>query len=242
MLKRQGTAYVPVATATIYVAFLAFLAVPQRDAKAGQADGIRRAADGKPDLSGIWQVMNTAAWTKCYQAGVPRITYMPHPFQIVQTSDYIAILYEYIHTTRHIYVDGSPHPKGPIDNWWMGDSRARWEGNTLVVDVVHFTDQTWFDRAGNFHSDALHVVERFTPINSNAIRYEATVEDPKVLTGPWTVPKQTLRLAPFDQIMEVGCSGTETAARVSAPGGLRRENVAFPLLELLADRHRRTPA
>ena len=100
--------------------------------------------------------------TKCYLPGVPRITYMPYPFQIFQTPDYIAILYEYVHAARHIYMDGSPHPEGPID-WWMGDSRGRWEGDTLVVDVVHFNDQTWFDRAGNFHSEALHVVERYTP-------------------------------------------------------------------------------
>ena len=99
--------------------------------------------------------------------GVPRITYMPYPFQIVQQADKVNILYEYNHTLRHIYMNGNPHPEGPIE-WWMGDSRGRWEGNTLVVDAVHFTDQTWFDRAGNFHSEQLHVVERFTPDGSRS--------------------------------------------------------------------------
>ena len=195
--------------------------------------GVRAQDQGHPDLSGIWEVLNTAAWdiqdhaaslgvpagqgvvvgndipyrpealarkrqnfanrqtadpeTKCYEPGVPRVTYMPFPFQIVQTPTYVAILYEYNHVTRHIYVDGTPHPKGPIDNWFMGDSRAHWEGNTLVVDVIHFTDQTWFDRSGNFHSDALHVVERYTPTDRDHIQYEATVEDPKVFTRPWTM-------------------------------------------------------
>jgi len=196
-----------------------------------QAATIARAANGSPDLSGVWQVLNTAAWdiqdhsaslgvpagqgvvegneipyqplaaakkrenyqnrrtadpeARCFQPGVPRITYMPFPFQIVQTPTYIAILYEYAHVTRHIYADGTPHPKGPIDSWFMGDSRGRWEGNTLVVDVIHFTDQTWFDRAGNFHSEALHVVERYTPTDRDHITYEVTIEDPKVFTRPW---------------------------------------------------------
>src|SRR5258705_5464226 len=179
---------------------LLMVAVASRLAAQGQSAPVPRTADGKPDLSGIWQVLNTAAWdiqdhaaslgvpagqgvvegneipyqpsalarkrenftnrrtadpeTKCYEPGVPRITYMPYPFQIVQTPTYVAILYEYNHVTRHIYVDGTQHPRGPIDNWLMGDSRARWEGNTLVVDVIHFTEQTWLDRAGNFHSHA----------------------------------------------------------------------------------------
>jgi hypothetical protein len=69
----------------------------------------------------------------------------------------------------------------------MGDSRGRWDGDTLVIDVVHFTDKTWFDRAGNFHSPALHVVERYTPMGPNHIQYEATIEDAKVFTRPWTM-------------------------------------------------------
>jgi len=123
--------------------------------------------------------------SKCHLPGVPRITYMPFPFQIFQTANHVAILYEYVHAVRRIYMD-SPHPRGPLQ-FYMGDSRGRWEGDTLVVDVVHFTDQTWFDRSGNFHSDALHVVERYTPAGANHIEYEVTIEDPKVFTRPWTM-------------------------------------------------------
>lgn len=121
--------------------------------------------------------------TKCHLPGVPRITYMPYPFQIFQTPTHLAITYEYVHAVRRIYMN-SDHPRGPLQ-WYMGDSRGRWEGDTLVVDVVHFTDKTWFDRSGNFHSDALHVVERYTPMGANHISYEVTIEDPKVFTRPW---------------------------------------------------------
>jgi len=124
--------------------------------------------------------------TKCYLPGVPRITYMPHPFRIVQQADKVTILYEYLHAIRYIFMNKNPHPPGPID-WWMGDSRGRWEGNTLVVDVVHLSDRTWLDRSGNFHSAALHVVERYTPTGPDHMLYEATLEDPKVFTRPWKI-------------------------------------------------------
>jgi hypothetical protein len=110
---------------------------------------------------------------------------MPYPFQILQTPNHIAMVYEYVHTTRRIFMN-TPHPEGPIE-WYMGDSRGRWEGDTLVVDVVHFTSETWLDRAGNFHSEALHVVERYTPVTPYHIQYEATIEDPKVFTRPWKI-------------------------------------------------------
>jgi hypothetical protein len=121
---------------------------------------------------------------KGYLAGVPRIMYMPFPFQIFQTPDYVAIAFEYGGAYRTIYTNGTPHPQGPIE-FWMGDSRGRWDGDTLVVDVVHFTDQTWLDRAGNFHSDKLHLVERFTLAGPDHINYEVTIEDPDVFTKPW---------------------------------------------------------
>jgi hypothetical protein len=143
--------------------------------------------------------------TQCYLPGVPRIMYMPHPFQIVQTADKVTILYEYIHAIRYIYVNGTQHPDGPIE-WWMGDSRGRWEGNTLVVDTVHFTDQTWFDRAGNFHSGALHVVERYTPITPNHMNYEVTIEDPKVFTRPWKMSMPLYRrLEANSELLEYEC-------------------------------------
>ena len=200
------------------------------DAQAPPAAGqsMPRTPDGKPDLSGVWQVLNSAAWdiqdhhaqsfpglpprfampggrassratrsrtslarlpgsrrtsrsgprptreAKCFLPGVPRITYMGLPFQIVQTPRRITMLYEYVHAFRNIPFD-SKHPEGPLE-FWLGDSRGRWEGDTLVVDVVHFNDQTWFDSAGNFHSEALHVVERYTPVSRDHIPYEVTIE------------------------------------------------------------------
>jgi hypothetical protein len=122
---------------------------------------------------------------KCFLAGVPRIIAMPFPFQIVQTPKFIGFASEYDHATRTIYTDGTKHPG--IGELWMGDSRARWEGETLVVDVAEFHPDTWFDRAGNYHSDALHVVERFTRTSADILSYEATIEDPKVFTRPWKI-------------------------------------------------------
>jgi len=122
--------------------------------------------------------------TKGYLPGVPRLMYMPFPFQIVQTPGQVSMVFEYAQGVRVLYTNGTPHPRGPIE-WWLGDSRARWEGDTLVADVVHFTDQTWLDRSGNFHSDALHLVERYTMLGRDHINYEVTVEDSKVFTRPW---------------------------------------------------------
>ena len=226
-------------------------AAGQAPAASAQARTLPRAPDGKPDLSGIWQVMNTASWdiqdhsaqkgvpagqgvvegndipylpaaaakkqqnfanratadvlSKCYLPGVPRITYLPFPFQILQTPTAVEIFYEYTHAVRQIYVDGSPHPPGHID-WWMGDSRGRWEGDTLVVDVVDFNDETWFDRAGNFHSDALHVVERYTLADRDHIDYEVTIEDPKVFTRPWKMRMPLYRHTEKNfQLLEYEC-------------------------------------
>jgi len=122
---------------------------------------------------------------KCFLPGVPRVMYIQHPFQIVQTRDVVLMLFEYVHATRSVYMN-SPHLKGPL-NWWMGDSRGTWDGDTLVVDVNNFNEETWFDRAGNLHSDALHVVERYTLADRDHIDYAATIEDPKVFTRPWTM-------------------------------------------------------
>jgi hypothetical protein len=122
---------------------------------------------------------------KCYMPGVPRATYMPFPFQIVQgSSDYLLIAYEFTSTTRIVRMNWKED--APADAW-MGWSRGRWEGDTLVVDVTSLRGETWFDRAGNFHSDALHVVERYTPVSPYHLMYEATIEDPKVFTRPWKI-------------------------------------------------------
>jgi len=208
-----------------------FLAAIAPGAAAAQT-GIPRTDEGKPNLSGVWQALNTADWDiqdhharrdapagqavvegneipyqpwaaakkqenferrayldplgKCHLPGVPRITYTPLPFQIFQSAKQLTFLYQYAHAVRSIHADGSLHPEGHID-WWLGDSRAHWDGDTLVVDVTDFNDQTWFDRAGNFHSDALHVVERYSLIDADHILYDVTIEDPKVFTRAWKI-------------------------------------------------------
>ena len=142
---------------------------------------------------------------KCYLPGVPRLTYMPYPFQIVQTPGQLTLLYEYVRATRTIYTNGTAHPKGPID-WWLGDSRGHWEGDTLVVDVVHFNDQTWFDHAGNFHSDALHVDRTLHADGPDHIDYDVTIEDPKVFTRPWTMSLVLYRHKEKNfQLLEYAC-------------------------------------
>src|SRR5450432_1751891 len=119
---------------------------------------------------------------KCYLPGVPRATYMPYPFQILQSASAFVMVYEYAGAVRNIFLK-DPGP-APADSW-MGQSVGHWEKDTFVVDVKGMSDQTWFDRAGNFHSDALHVVERYTRTSPDVISYEATIEDPNVFTRPW---------------------------------------------------------
>jgi hypothetical protein len=228
----------------------------------GQAPPSRmpRAADGKPDLSGIWQAMDTANWdllthgpgmpanpslgavgaippgrgvvegnmipylpaaaakqkdnaehrwtndpeVKCYLPGVPRATYMPYPFQIIQGSGAILVAYEYAGATRTINMGKAT--EAPVDSW-MGWSNGHWEGETLVVDVTGFNDQTWFDRAGNFHSDALHVVERYTPVSRDVLNYEATIEDPNTFSKAWKISMPLYRhLEKEAQLMEFKCA------------------------------------
>jgi len=123
---------------------------------------------------------------KCYMPGVPRATYLPYPFQIIQGAEKMLIAYGYAETVRTIHLDKDNPEPPPIDSW-MGRSHGRWDGETLVVDVVGFNGQAWLDRAGNFHSDALRVTERYTPISANALMYEATLEDENVYTRPWTI-------------------------------------------------------
>ena len=249
------------AAVRLVIALLWFMPAPvaaQAPAAGTQAGPIPRTADGKPNVSGVWQAINTAAWdiqghsaqkdipagqgvvegnvipyqpwaaekkkenfanratadpeTRCFLPGVPRLMYMPFPFQIFQTPTYLAFVHEYVHAVRHIYLNGTAHPRGPID-WWLGDSRGRWEGDTLVVDVVHFTDQTWFDRAGNFHSEALHLIERYTLIGPDHMNYEVTVEDPKVFTRPWTMRMILYRRKePNAQLLEHECYAFDEVA------------------------------
>lgn len=123
---------------------------------------------------------------KCYMPGVPRITYLPFPFQIFQTAKQVSFLYEWTHVMRIAYLNPKQELLEGVDSY-MGTSRARWDGNTLVVDVTGLNDKTWLDAAGNFASAGLHVVERYTPLDPNTLRYEATLEDPAVYTRPWKI-------------------------------------------------------
>jgi hypothetical protein len=123
----------------------------------------------------------------------------------VQTPKYVTLVYEFGHAVRVIYTDGTKHPEGHID-FWLGDSRGRWEGDTLVSDVIHFNGETWFDKAGNFHSEALHLVERFTLMGPDHINYEVTIEDPKVFTRPWKMSMPLYRRKdPHVRILEYPC-------------------------------------
>jgi hypothetical protein len=150
----------------------------------------RRYDTGEPEL-------------QCYRPGVPRANYMPFPFQIFQTPREILVVYEYKGAVRTIYMD--PHRDPPGESW-NGWSNGHWEGDTLVVDVTGFTDHTWFDRAGNFHSADLHVVERYRPLSPYHLQYEATIEDPKVFTRPWKVSFPLYRrVEPNVQLVEFNC-------------------------------------
>ena len=267
-----------IATILVTAVVTALVTVSTTRAVVGQGTRPARTADGKPNLSGVWQVNNEANWDlqthgaragavtqrgvypyayadvpaapvlalgaaaivpgslgvvqgdgqipytpaaamkkaenaanwidrdpelKCYLPGIPRATYMPYPFQIVQSSAKIQMIYTFSNAARTIHLD---QVAGPPDDTWMGHSVGRWEGDTLVVDVTHFNDKTWLDRAGNFHSDALHVVERFTPMSPDALRYEVTIEDPNVFTKSWTIAMPIYRrLEPNIQLLDYPC-------------------------------------
>ena len=174
-----------------------------------------RTEDGKPDLQGIWESRNAASFdvseiaegreipylpaalereqkadrvdpiAHCGMPGVPRISYLPFPMQIVQRPGVVVLLYEYLHNERIVPTNPRPHLEG-ID-FYLGDSVAHWEGETLVVDVTDLGDKTWLDSARHTHSDALHVIERYTRTGPNTITYEATIEDPKTYSRPWNI-------------------------------------------------------
>ncbi len=140
---------------------------------------------------------------KCYLAGVPRTMYLPFPFQILQTPEAVLIMSEYVHTWRWI-------PTAPVLRYdgyesWMGDSRGRWDGNTLVVETAGFNDQTWFDHSGNFHSDALKTTERFTRTAPDTIAYEVTIDDPKVFTRSWKMRMPFYLRADLPRVLEAEC-------------------------------------
>ncbi len=218
-----------------------------------------RTADGKPNLGGIWQAMNTAEWDiqahdskagplvvlgalggipaglgvieggplpyrpealakkkeneanalaldpviKCFLPGLPRATYMPFPFQIVQSPKFVSFTYEFAFASRVANIGSKG--KAPVDSW-MGWSNGSWEGDTLVVDVTGMVEDTWFDRAGDYHSDALHLTERYTLTSPNTLLYEVTVDDPKVYTRPWKMSMPLYRrMEPNMQLLEYNC-------------------------------------
>lgn len=216
-------------------------------------------SNGKqPNLSGMWQALNTANWeleahaaeagppalgalaavppgpsvvaggeipylpaaqaqrkknreqrwtadpeAKCFMPGVPRATYLPYPFQIVQGTDKIMVSYEFADTVRLVHMK-DPGP-APADSW-MGWSVGRWDGDTLVVDVTAQNGDTWLDRSGNYHSDSLHVVERYTLRSPDVLMYEATIEDPKVFARAWNIRMPLYRrLDDGAQLLEFKC-------------------------------------
>jgi len=191
-----------------------------------------RAADGRADLSGVWNkslVQNTAkaveplpftpeglkafndVWnhidptSRCIFPGVPRVNTSPYPFQIVQLPDKVIFLYEYMHNFRVIYTDGRGH-RPTWEPSLLGDSIGTWDGDTLVIDTVNLTDRTWLDDHGDRHSDALHVIERWRRVSAGKLHYEETIDDPKFYTKPWTVGWD-MPIAPKDWVvMEYACT------------------------------------
>ena len=145
--------------------------------------------------------------SRCFEEGVPRINYQGN-MRILQSPGQIVILHEFGHHYRVIYLDGRPHV-GQTLKLWMGDSRARWDGNTLVVDVTNHNDKTWFDIVGSFHSDAMRVTERWTLTGPDRIDYVATIDDPKVFTQPWKLHVQMGRNKPEEQWESAICEGNK---------------------------------
>jgi hypothetical protein len=155
---------------------------------------------------------------KCYLPGIPRAMYMPYPFQIVQSANKIQVAFAFSTAARTIHLDDV---EGPPDLTYMGHSVGRWDSDTLVVDVTEFNGRNWFDRAGNYHSEALHLTERFTPISKDAIQYEVTIEDPNVFTRPWKISMPLYRrLEPNAQLLEYRCM---EFAEEFMYGGLRKQ-------------------
>jgi hypothetical protein len=153
---------------------------------------------------------NAAHWLdrdpelKCQLPGVPRAMYLPYPYEIVQSTNKIHIFFAFSNAARVIHLDDVEPP--PIPHL-MGHSVGRWEGDTLVVEVTDLAEQPWFDRAGNFHGDAVRMVERYSLITPDAIQYQVTIEDPKVFTRPWTISMPIYRrLEPGQQVLHYRCT------------------------------------
>lgn len=157
-------------------------------------------------------------FAKCFLPGVPRIMALEFPFHIFQTDEHLAITFEWQQVHRLIYTAGQ-EPKYPGIESWMGNSRGRWEGDVLVVTVNDFNDRTWLDAAGNFHSAAMTVTERYRLLDADTIAYEATIEDPEVFTRPWTINLTFHRHKDMDRILEYQCQ----AEKEEASGDFERD-------------------
>ena len=153
--------------------------------------------------------------SNCYMPGVPRLMYMEYPFQIFQARDHVAMAFEFAQIFRLIYTNGSKPVQGI--EFWMGDSRGRWEGDVLMVDVTNHNDRTWLDASGNFHSEALKVTERYTMRDADTIQYEATLTDPKVFTRPWKVTVPIYRNKDMDRVLEFQCNAEAEEANGAFP-------------------------
>ena len=159
---------------------------------------------------------------KCYLGGVPRSTYMPYPFQILQSERDVVIYYQFATAFRRIFVDGKE--EAPLDSW-MGWSNGRWDGDTFVVDVTGLNGLTWLDRAGNYASSSAHITERYTPLGPNHLQYEATIEDPNVFSRPWTIRMPLYRIVDENfRVLEFKC---EPYAEEKIYGHLRKPGTGF---------------
>lgn len=170
------------------------------------ADGkIPYTAEGRAKQEANFKIRRTAdPIHKCYMPGPSRVVYMPFPFQIMQTPTNVALLSEYAHSTRNMFLKGE-HLDGL--ELWMGDSRAKWEGDTLVVDVTQLNQATWLDASGNHFGPDAHVVERWTRTGADTLQYEATYTDPKTYTRPWTMRVQLRRRTePNVRVLEYDCN------------------------------------
>jgi len=160
-------------------------------------------------------------WERCLTQGSTRLGAAAYNanFLVVQSEDSIVIMHEQIHEARVIPIGSKPHLPSSVRQW-MGDSRAKWEGDTLVVDNIHFNNETWFDKAGNYHSEQLHVIERYTPAGPDHIQYEVTVEDPKVFSRPWKMSMiMYRRKEPNMQVLEYECYGFDAEFHAPVPPG-----------------------
>ena len=149
--------------------------------------------------------------SNCFMPGVPRIMYLDYPFQIFQTKDHVALTFEWSSVFRLIYTSTKTSPHQGIDSW-MGDSRAHWDGDALVVDVTQQNDRTWFDLAGNYHSDKLRVSERFQRQDPDTLRYEVTVTDPETFTRPWKIVMPLHRVKNRTRVLEYQCQAEKEEA------------------------------